>query len=341
MDDTATGTPHAVEEGGRSNQTTTKLPSQKTLTLTDYLKRPAPTRPSFLVEGLVPADGRIMLIAPAKQGKSTLALQLSAAIGSGTPFFGREVTKGRVLYLQFDNTETMWRDLLLRGVEAELEYGGIHMVDPLLIPNMNQFDILSPVWQAWTRQVVTECDPQLVVVDVFRKIHKADENKSDTMTAVSLILGELTKGRCALVLHHSSKFSESEDYERPIASHAGRGSTVIAGDADGTWFLFKNRLDISSRLDADASVHLRRTVDGFWITAGEVSGEELTKIREMMKEHPGLTARQFAKIAKEHLNISRSTLQRRLKLIPEWSEFCKPEEPCGPWATYKQPPNGP
>jgi len=282
------------------------------MSLDKTLELPVPPTPPFLVEGLVPADGRIMLISPAKKGKSTLALQLAACIGSGTPFLGREVTPGRVLYIQFDNTFEMWRNLLQRGKDAGLQYENVFTIHPQHVPNMMQFDIRLPEWQAWLIDKLT-CDPQLVILDVFRKFHKADENQSDAMTAVNNVLGTLLKGRCALILHHSKKYSEDRDHSRPIAAHIGRGSTVIAADADGVWIIDKGCLEIESRLDEDVKIHLQRTKDGFWVTTGGITPDETAQLAAFLVAHPGVSDRELAKFAEIELFMSRTTLRRRLK----------------------------
>lgn len=59
---------------------------------------------SFIIDGLL-APGLTMLAGPLKSGKSWLSLQMALSIASGREFWGRETTKGNVLYMAFDDDE--------------------------------------------------------------------------------------------------------------------------------------------------------------------------------------------------------------------------------------------
>jgi hypothetical protein len=100
-----------------------------------------------------------------------------------------------------------------------------------------------------------------------------------------------------------------------MAAHLGRGSTVIAADADGIWIIDKGCLEIESRLDEDVKIHLQRTRDGFWVTTGGMLPEEVAKLKAFLLAHPGLSERELAKFAELELFMSRTTFQRRLKAL--------------------------
>jgi hypothetical protein len=60
---------------------------------------------SWLIDGLLPANGLGLLIGPPKKGKSTLARQAAVAVADGTDFLGRKVKQGKVLYSSLEETE--------------------------------------------------------------------------------------------------------------------------------------------------------------------------------------------------------------------------------------------
>lgn len=77
----------------------------KLVEIEDLMKAP-PKRPEFIIDGLLP-PGLTFLAGRPKQGKSLLCLGMALAVASGTPFWGREVRRGRVVYLDLESAN--WR----------------------------------------------------------------------------------------------------------------------------------------------------------------------------------------------------------------------------------------
>jgi hypothetical protein len=74
----------------------------------------------WLIPSLVPARGRVMLLADSGVGKSTVARDLCLHIATGKPWQGREVKQGAVYYIASENPETFYA-----GAQAwELEHRG-------------------------------------------------------------------------------------------------------------------------------------------------------------------------------------------------------------------------
>jgi len=80
-------------------------PQERVLLLEDvdrYLAHPDPPD-LWLIEGLLPMYGRMLLVGDAKMGKSILALQLAFCLASGKDFLGFHVPKPvNVVYLQYE-----------------------------------------------------------------------------------------------------------------------------------------------------------------------------------------------------------------------------------------------
>ena len=72
------------------------------------------TRPSlnWVIHKLLPRPGLTILMGPPKLGKTFLALGIALAVVHGEPFLGQKTVPGRVLYLQLDSSEAVWRERL-------------------------------------------------------------------------------------------------------------------------------------------------------------------------------------------------------------------------------------
>ena len=71
--------------------------------LSDYLRRPEQAR--YRIDGLLPAEGGMLVVAQRKTGKTTLMLNLARSLVTGEPFLGSFVTRpiaGRVAILNYE-----------------------------------------------------------------------------------------------------------------------------------------------------------------------------------------------------------------------------------------------
>src|SRR4051812_26089876 len=55
--------------------------------------------PDEVVEGFLPSDAVVGIVAPSQSGKSLLVTQLASCVATGKPFFGRDCKQGLVVYL--------------------------------------------------------------------------------------------------------------------------------------------------------------------------------------------------------------------------------------------------
>src|SRR5690242_9493179 len=83
----------------------------RVLSASQYVDAPRPQL-SWLVPSYIPHPGLVLLIGEPKAGKSFLGLQLAMLVASGQPFLGQPIAASPVLYLQFDTSETVWRQRL-------------------------------------------------------------------------------------------------------------------------------------------------------------------------------------------------------------------------------------
>ena len=216
---------------------------KRLVTASEYVELERPEL-DWIIPGLIPKPSLIMLVGPPKVGKSYLALQLALNVANGGNFLNRPCAPGRVLYLQLDTSEKVWRDRLLI-----LKEQGVSLDGPLLMVNPDHqifpVDILTPAGKAWMRLMIEEANPDLIILDVLRECHSVDENDSTQMKLVGDSLCELTGGKAVVFLHHASKIPADVIDPDPIIY--SRGSTYLTGKVDSYWMLYNHRLRIDSR----------------------------------------------------------------------------------------------
>ena len=158
---------------------------------------------AVLVEGLLMPGTLAMIFGPANVGKSFIALDLAAHVARGTPWLGRSVARGAVVYVALEG------GVSLRNRVAVLKLPKILQDDTplLLIENWRGFgdDEGAKKLIRVLRQVQ---DLSLVVIDTLsRAMAGYDENSGSDMMGV---VGDLDRireatGACVLVVHHSGK----------------------------------------------------------------------------------------------------------------------------------------
>ena len=243
---------------------------------TEYIEMDRPHM-DWLVKGLIPRPGFIFLTGEPKSGKSFLALQLALCIVQGESFLGHSVgypynnkdnipvspshTNPAVLYLQLDTSELVWRDRL-----AGLRDQGVDLLGSLLMPHPDsipgRLNVLEKGTRDWLQAVITAANPALVIVDVLRQIHNADEDSSTEMKAVFDELTLLFQGRSVLMLHHAPKLHPELGPVRVV--NTLRGSSYMAGYTDAIWLLNDGYLHIESRFSDPQRLWLQRRKCGFF-----------------------------------------------------------------------------
>ncbi len=131
--------------------------------------------------------------------------------------------------------------------------------DDLLMP----INIINPEHQTWLKRAVNDSDCELIVVDIFREIHNADENDSTQMKIVGDIVTDIFKGRSLILVHHSKKIPD--DTFEPDVAQVARGSSYLTGKVDALWLLFRNQLYIQSRTEEQRKIPLVQTSWGSWL----------------------------------------------------------------------------
>lgn len=161
-----------------------------TVSPADLLSR-TPDSITWRVGGVIPAQGVGILAGPAGYGKSWALLDLAIATALGEKWLDHFPTKaGRVLYIDEESSE----ELLGIRIRKLLAFRGSRPESLDLYLCVGQSVSLSdPAGVARLRTLLAELKPQLIIIDSFIRIHRAEENSASDMAAVSAVIRELVR----------------------------------------------------------------------------------------------------------------------------------------------------
>jgi RecA-family ATPase len=292
----------------------------------------------WLVDRLIPAETINMLVGNPGTGKSLLVIDLCCCIATGMPFLGRDVRRGKVMYLA---AEDGWR----RVSKRLRAWADGQMVPPdaldgfYVLPSALQIaagegygDQSEAMQAAWDQlqEDVEAIDPVLVVLDPLVELHAGlDENKATEMAPLMKTLRRLVRGRDrALILTHHDKKGVTEPNV-----YSSRGSGALPGGMDGSYYLAPHKREEGDEEDAALQVLLHvtkgrdlppslkrpvglRYVNGHWhVDESVVSAKRAKEIDQLYRAYDFLTARERATVneARLELDIPYNTMHERLK----------------------------
>jgi len=151
-----------------------------------------------------------VLYGESNSGKTFLALDLALHIASGTPWFGREITAGPVLYLALEGGNGIKNRIVSYQNHHKLTGSALQFF--LVKQSLNLLDPSGDIAAiaATATQIEAECGaaPVLIVIDTLsRAMAGGNENAPDDMTALVAAgdgLRKLTGAHC-MWIHHSGK----------------------------------------------------------------------------------------------------------------------------------------
>lgn len=275
--------------------------------LDDYLALPDDTIP-WLVEPLIPSGGICCLHGLAKTRKSFLSLQLARDICNGHPFLGFPTKAGRVMYLQLDTPRSLWK-LRIKTLVQSPDFGitpegrtRLFLGDTEHMPF--PFHVLQPTVRQWLRGQVEKVKPDLVILDVIRKIFQGNDNDSDIIEQVLNAVKEACKPAAVLLVAHSKK--AAKDFDGGTIGEI-RGSGAQGASYDTIFRLIKGKqptLSIEGRATMEQTVKLVNrpdllfdlTPDGMFRQAVlDILTEDYPNTRQRALALQGRTGEDFAR----------------------------------------------
>lgn len=187
------------------------------LTETDAFKEP-----TWILPGLIPAQGTVQITGKQKSFKTFLALDMALGIATGVKTFGQVPASAPVVYVAGENASAIalkhvpaWR--LAHGQENELPFW--------IVPNMPRANLDTEINELIKEVRKAHILPAVVVIDTAtRALRGLDENSAKDMGLFSAACEHIQRelGCTVIVIRHTGKDE----------SRGGRGSNVIEGDFD-------------------------------------------------------------------------------------------------------------
>ena len=228
-----------INEDAKTLLATTKLGQTQPLTshtLTEFLNQPD-TPTTYRIENLWPSEGRVLLAAAAKSGKTTIiAANLIPAIVDQTPFLGNKTTQpltpGKTIaYLNMEVGETTlrrWmRDSGIKNTQA------VHIAN--LRGKASALQLATPQGRQRLANWLQHINAEIVILDPLAPVLATlglDENSnSDIAQFFSWWSETLTQANITddLVVHHTGH-----------AGQRSRGASRLLDEPDAIWTLTRD-----------------------------------------------------------------------------------------------------
>lgn len=190
----------------------------------DFVESYEMPEPDWLIEGVIlERKIGIMWGAPGA-GKTFMAIDFCCHIAAGLPFYGRDVTAGRVLYIAAEGDEHYVGERFIAWCRAHevdpesIRHKIVIIYKPVMINKQNEVrHFLNDIRAQYGR------DFALVVVDTMNKNMAGAENEQEVMTKYFQHVDDVKHylNAAVMIIHHTGK--DGMNY---------RGSSVIGGAAD-------------------------------------------------------------------------------------------------------------
>jgi hypothetical protein len=259
--------------------------TKRRFTLTPFSAVTLDTSPLYLVKGLIPRKGLIVVWGPPKCGKSFWTFDMLMCVARGTPYRGRRVQQGSIVYLALEGGH---------GFKARIEgYRREHNVtDPPFYLITDRTDLISDHTILIDEIKVQTATPAAVCIDTLNRSLVGSESKDEDMAAYIRAADAIREAfDCAVIIVHHCGVDASRP--RGHTSLTGASDAQIAVERDATnkiiatveWMKDGKEGDIIvSRLEP---VILDNDTDGEPITScvvRPVEGEAVALIEKKKKE---------------------------------------------------------
>ncbi|MCC5871533.1 MAG: AAA family ATPase [Gammaproteobacteria bacterium] len=198
-----------------------------------------PEPPAMLIDDWLPAGYATLLAGHGGSGKSALALQLAACMAAGRPWCGLDVKQARVLYLSFEDRESVlhWR---LQRICRHLDLDMASLPDLLLLDLVGEPAALwmreeLPAGYRHLRRAFEDHRPDVVIVDGIADTFAGNENsRADVKAYVAALLALIDPDKGAILLvGHVAKPTASAGVGEGYSGSTGWHNSVRA-----RWYLY-------------------------------------------------------------------------------------------------------
>lgn len=290
------------------------------------------TDPDWMVDLLFTVGSNGWVAAEPKVGKSWVVLELAYCLSTGMPFLGRFAIKQprRVLYVQEeDSVDRVKRRLkrLIKGDPSRPAPADAYWQWSIRLG----FKLDDLTWLEMLRQEIIKYEAEIIILDVFNRLHSSDENKQQDMTAILNNLTRLTNdyGVAFIVVHHNRKPQQGDEAR---GNQRLRGSGVLGGWGECSLYLRRSKekdtiIVTPESKDApeidDFTISLRDQENGgIFLEMGDMEpvmrmskgdADTIEAVQHLSDRGIGATVQAVA----EALGKDRTTIQKRLTRLVE------------------------
>jgi AAA domain len=191
------------------------------------------TVPNYLIKGIIPRTGLVVIWGPPKCGKSFWTFDLMMYAALGRPYRGRRVQQGAVVYLAleggygFQARVEAWRRRHLADHRDPVPFYLLDVPVDLIADHQR---LIAAIKAQFGSQII----PAAVVIDTLNRALIGDENKSDDM---------------AKFIRASDMIRQAFGCVVPIVHHCGvaggrpRGHTSLSGADDAQIAIERDKAD--------------------------------------------------------------------------------------------------
>lgn len=232
-------------------------------------------QPRWLLEGLLPADAKVLISGKAKRAyKSWLTFAMAMSVATGKtigPFIPSDKNGLPVLILAAEGgrgkTADRWH-YLKHGLNIDLTNA------PIYFSHRESILLDAAMWEKRVCDLTKEVAIKFVIVDPLVMFMRGDENDVQAVAAVMRVLGKISEqGATVMFVHHLRKTSA----QKTIYTHPDediRGSSAIQGFYDTHFALRQrsekqkhNELHIINKDDEEKYFHISWKIDAKLATA--------------------------------------------------------------------------
>jgi len=283
--------------------------------------------PDWMVDQLFTVGSNGWVAAEPKVGKSWTVLELVYSLSTGNPFLGRFAVKQprRVIYIQEeDSIQRVLRRFkkLLKGDPSRAAPADDYLRWSVRVG----FKLDSQAWVDRLRQELIDYPAEVVVLDVFNRLHGLEENKQADMTRILNLLMDFNRsfGCAFIVVHHNRKPQAGSEAR---ANQMIRGSGVLGGWGECSLYLRRSKdkdtiIVTPESKDApemdDFTIVLRdQDNGGIVLEMGEVEAQDRMTVADretifVVQKITDMGTDATAKTVADTLGRDRSTVQTRL-----------------------------
>lgn len=192
----------------------------------------------WIIDEILP-PGVGIIAAPPKSGKSWLILDICISVATGTPFWGYNVSQGKVVWFALEETERRIQDRV-RKMGAYDKYTTEELDNLAFMEEYNR-GLADGFIEDLDLHLSENPDVKLIVVDVFEIIRNTEGVANYTKDYKDInLLKIITKEYphvAILLVHHTRKMKSDNPMENMS------GSTGLTGASDVN-FILESKLDI-------------------------------------------------------------------------------------------------